>query len=392
MELPVAKKELLNSVSHSVRAAQAVLQYGVGAMVDFPDQTLMTAAPEYWKEQVVQIHDERLERALRVNYFGLPAGKEDAPEGISYVRFPEWYFCPKCRRFQPLKDWIKAYRKKPGRAEKDPNMIKSPKCPYCNPGQELVVARIITVCGQYGFKCEGKHPWKHTKELCSRYPKVLQRGSSSVYFPVTESSLVIPPYSSQINQKVESSKGFEKCKEVISRYKKSSAIPKALLPTLIEEQIKSSSNDISLEKSIESKKVYDILERKWMSTDPEDEYTTTSVKYRAEEYEALNGEVSFPTGDGGDFVREATDISAYKIPYIKSISLIHKVREVQALIGFSRLNPIEPAVSKENAERLVSVTQPETDWYPAYEVRGEGIFIEFDNDAISEWSKAHPEV
>lgn len=146
MELPVAKKELLNSVTHSVRAAQAVLQYGVGAMVDFPDQTLMTAAPEYWKEQVVQIHDERLERALRVNYFGLPAGKEDAPEGISYVRFPEWYFCPKCRRFQPLKDWIKAYRKKPGRAEKDPNMIKSPKCPYCNPGQELVVARIITVC------------------------------------------------------------------------------------------------------------------------------------------------------------------------------------------------------------------------------------------------------
>ena len=65
---------------------------------------------------------------------------------------------------------------------------------------------------------------------------------------------------------------------------------------------------------------------------------------------------------------------------------------MQALIGFSRLNPIEPAVSKENAERLVSVKQPETDWYPAYEVRGEGIFIEFDNDAISEWSKAHPEV
>ena len=99
-------------------------------------------------------------------------------------------------------------------------------------------------------------------------------------------------------------------------------LPKALLPTLIEEQIKSSSNDISLEKGIESKKVYDILERKWMSTDPEDEYTTTSVKYRAEEYEALNGEVSFPTGDGGDFVREATDISAYKIPYIKSICRI----------------------------------------------------------------------
>ena len=35
------------------------------------------------------------------------------------------------------------------------------------------------------------------------YPKVLQRGSSSVYFPITVSSLVIPPYSSLITKKIE---------------------------------------------------------------------------------------------------------------------------------------------------------------------------------------------
>ena len=38
------KRAQLNRVTHSVRASQAVLQYGVGAMVDFPDQTLMTAS------------------------------------------------------------------------------------------------------------------------------------------------------------------------------------------------------------------------------------------------------------------------------------------------------------------------------------------------------------
>ena len=48
MELDVAKKVLLNRYTHSVRASQAVLQYGVGAMVDVPNQALMTAAPEYW--------------------------------------------------------------------------------------------------------------------------------------------------------------------------------------------------------------------------------------------------------------------------------------------------------------------------------------------------------
>ena len=104
----------LNKYSHSVRAAQAVLQYGVGAMVNFPDQTLMTAAPEYWKKSVQHIHDERMEKALNVAYFGMPGSKDEVEyrEGISYTRFPEWYFCPKCRRFQPIEDWQKEYAQK----------------------------------------------------------------------------------------------------------------------------------------------------------------------------------------------------------------------------------------------------------------------------------------
>ena len=92
------KKYELNKVTHSVRAAQAVLQYGVGAMVDFPDQTLVTAAPEYWNG-TSRIIDDRFAKALGVDWFALPTD-------ISYARFPEWYFCPKCRVFQPLKKWI----------------------------------------------------------------------------------------------------------------------------------------------------------------------------------------------------------------------------------------------------------------------------------------------
>ena len=105
------EKIRLNAVSHSVRAAQAVLQYGVGAMVDFPSQTLMTAAPEHWNDEIVRIHDERLEKSLGVRYFGMPAGGKNR-DGIAYVRFPEWYFCPKCRRFQPLSKWIAEYNKR----------------------------------------------------------------------------------------------------------------------------------------------------------------------------------------------------------------------------------------------------------------------------------------
>ena len=84
MNKQIKEKVDLNEITHSVRASQAVLQYGVGAMVDFPDQTLVTSAPEYWNKSE-KIYDDRFASALGVKYFMLPTN-------ISYVRFPEWYF------------------------------------------------------------------------------------------------------------------------------------------------------------------------------------------------------------------------------------------------------------------------------------------------------------
>lgn len=464
MALESAKKVTLNRITHSVRASQAVLQYGVGAMVDFPNQTLMTAAPEYWQEQVVQIHDERLERVLHVDYFGLPGGQDDPQcrEGISYVRFPEWYFCPKCRKFQSIKKWVKEYKSK-AKAHQlvtDPDMIKFVKCPTCR--QDLVVTRIVTACScghiddfpwvkwvhcqnayggpkqicdhpsltfktsasstegleglsvecktcgakatlkgafdngkfeeldrkyenRYNFRCAGRHPWKNTREKCTKYPKVLQRGSSSVYFPITASSLVIPPYSSLLTKKIEGSSAFSKYKDVISEYKKIPFISNELLSTLIQGSIEGCIKDVSLEIGVGVEKVRPILERKWIAPLPEEEYSTLSVKYRSEEYEALSGEVALPSDDYGDFLRESTNIENYAIPHIKNISLIHKIREVQALTGFSRLKPIEQIEINGESEKAVLIKQLDTNWFPAYEVRGEGIFIEFAEADISKW-------
>ena len=134
-------KVTLNRVTHSVRATQAVLQYGVGSMVDFPDQTLITTAPEYWSG-TIRIYDDRFAKALGVDCFAMPTD-------ISYARFPEWYFCPKCRKFQPIKQWIAEYRKQARirTIESDAYMLKHMQCPTCH--QDLVVARIVTVC-QHG--------------------------------------------------------------------------------------------------------------------------------------------------------------------------------------------------------------------------------------------------
>ena len=118
MRVQIKSKQDLNRVTHSVRAAQAVLQYGVGAMVDFQDQTLVTAAPEYWTK-TQRIFDDRFAKALNVDYFATPVN-------IAYDRFPQWYFCPKCRRFQTLSKWKQEYREKVKDKDLaiDPYMIK----------------------------------------------------------------------------------------------------------------------------------------------------------------------------------------------------------------------------------------------------------------------------
>lgn len=135
MSIDIQKEKVrLSEITHAVRASQAVVQYGVGAMVDFIDQTLMTAAPEYWHDQIEKIHDERLEKVLHVEYFGMPGNKSEHEFGVSYVRFPQWYFCPRCRKFQPIDKWVEEYKTATSMkwaVEKDPHMVKHMMCPKC---------------------------------------------------------------------------------------------------------------------------------------------------------------------------------------------------------------------------------------------------------------------
>ena len=116
-------KVFLNKVTHTVRTAQAVLQYGVGAMVDFPDQTLMTAAPEYWDDKIIHIHDERLE-----NDMWILACRGRTSFGKEYLTCV--FLVLKCRRFQPLVKWVKNTGIKPRRSRKS-NHMKRPRCLEC---------------------------------------------------------------------------------------------------------------------------------------------------------------------------------------------------------------------------------------------------------------------
>jgi ssDNA-binding Zn-finger/Zn-ribbon topoisomerase 1 len=457
----------LGKVTHSVRAAQAILQYGVGAMVDFPDQTLMTAAPEYWgnKNDFKLIRDERLERQLDVDYFAIPHDNSDPKQkGIAYTRFPQWYFCPKCRRLAPLTEWYREYKSYWTKVNKehlnkengDPYM-KKPVClgDKCRgskgKGVGLVPARIIVACAAGhiddfpwvewvharsnkpicgnpklffktgvnstagleglsvicesckasvslehafdkdglvklipGYFCSGNMPWSHRHVSCGCIPQAKQRGALVVYYPKVDSSLVIPPYSDRLRTRIVNSAEFMDYK---SKIRDNEVFEPGTKGAYIAKRFEIWLSDLSSAINVGPQIVRPILTALLCDeeTDSETEDTSSEV-YRQAEYYALNGMT--PQSDDDDFQREEKSGNEYDIPGVIQVALLHKIREVRALIGFTRLDPPNTGtlgIPPQDQGRFQCVKRDETRWYPGYEVRGEGIFIQFDNDVVSNW-------
>lgn len=447
----------MDQITHSVRRSQAVLQYGVGAMIDFPSQVLMTALPEEWKNPEI-VHDERLEKLLGVKQFISPS----EAGGVPFVRFPRWYFCPKCRRFQPIEKWQKEYAQKSKRKGNDADtyMLKNPKC--SRDEQELVPARIVVVCerghiddfpwinwvhrkNRFGekdvcsspqllfktgssassglegveiecttcgakaslagafnpnafeeaqnsskfhtsFYCQGNHPWKHEHEACDKFPRAMQRGAAAVYFPRTISSLVIPPYSSLLTSKIENAEAFKRFEAVIDDLKTDTENQEdsEILTGKIYEKIEKYAQTIADEIYEDVEGVKAVLKRREFPSLSSDCTEDPELQYKAEEYKALTGKIKSDQFERDEFLREEPDASLYCIKGVRSIALIHKVKEVTALIGYSRIDPTNAMSAKED-DRFVSVIRPGTEFYPAYISRGEGIFIEFDRKKLTEF-------
>lgn len=459
----------LYNTTHNVRRSQAITPFGVGAMTDFIDQTLMAAAPEYWKEGTV-IHDERLEKALGVSEFRMPPSYDECKVGLPFVRFPEWYFCPSCRRFKPISEWEKEYLKnyKPRKNSTSSDM-KTPRCLECRTRPQLVPARIITVC-EYGhiqdfpwvewvhvrddrnickspqlkistgantaglegikiecicgaktnmassfnedifeklnkkledkgwfneecnFGCKGHMPWKGKKVKCNSPQKTVQRGASNVYFSKVDSSIVIPPYSDKITVDVEKCRLFDEFIHGLTR-----AEDKGKRQQYLDDYVEDYINDISDEINCDKRSVRKVIERKigFKSAILGEGTTITRNKYREEEYKALVGELGLERVPSKDFKIERVDGSKYNLDHISKVILVHKMREVRSLTAFSRINSPDQNVISDGqhvAGNVVSSKEEKTSWFPAFEVRGEGIFIEFNNRKIDDWIEKYEDV
>ncbi len=71
---------------------------------------------------------------------------------------------------------------------------------------------------------------------------------------------------------------------------------------------------------------------------------------------------------------------------VEAVVQLHRLREVSALVGFTRLDPVLPDVDG----RYASDAEPaplsvSSDWFPAVENRGEGFFVQLRSEAVLRW-------
>jgi len=92
---------------------------------------------------------------------------------------------------------------------------------------------------------------------------------------------------------------------------------------------------------------------------------------------------------GRDFQLRVVEPPKRYAKYLEKIVLVERLREVRALVGFSRIeSPSDydnPAAFPEDQRVSLSRTQPT--WVPASEIRGEGLFFHFKEDVIRKWCK-----
>ena len=109
---------------------------------------------------------------------------------------------------------------------------------------------------------------------------------------------------------------------------------------------------------------------------------SSEVEFRRQEYDAiLRGQ----QGEGTELTVEVLDsgnFDAELLGFVEKVCLVRKLRETRVLTGFSRLVPVQDPTS---SQLLPMSERNDLNWLPATAVYGEGIFIQFEDEHLSNW-------
>lgn len=405
----------------SIRPSQLITTFGPGAIVDLPRVSALVSGIESWPTRDDLIVDEpRLARALGVRALFAPAVEErrGRPQGTIPSRvFPRYLLCPVCRLLAPLDEfrWDPRWAefrcgdprcKSQGRFRVLPSRFvvacerghlddfpfhtyvhgESRSCTgplrlydsgatgsisdirvFCQAtrtGRSLSAAfgEDVRILGP----CTRRRPWLSLDDLdreCDARPWAVLRGASNLYFSVVRSALSVPPWADPINDDI------ARYETIFSRVSTVEELEVLLHAGNFPELANHSVTD-----------VFDALQRRRQPVAFQDAGSLLRAEWQA---------LRHPTRSAGatDFETEEVSPPEGYEGFIDQVVLAHRLREVRALQGFTRIEPPgswgdEP----DDPSRIAPLGSRRPDWLPAVVVRGEGVFIELKHDVVVGWT------
>lgn len=400
----------------SVRRSQVVTTYGPGALIAVDDESFMVAGIDRW--DVVDadtIPERRLEQQLHVHALYLPPSQTErfsSARGLPVIRFPLMHSCPECRRLdwfwklsadddnicarceRPLVPSRFVIACKNGHIDDFPysRWVHEGRIPEGDHRLELTtrgssasLRDILITCscgarrtldGAFDrrkiaeiTRCQGRRPWLSDQEECGGAVRTLQRGASNVWFSSVRSALSIPPWSDGVYQ-------------LLERYwlmLKSVTDPDMLknILTGMGAALTAHGHDV------------DELVRAVLARQAEEAgEVAADTKTKSQEYDALLAGRA-ESDQNQQFVAEPFDPPAILAPFFERVVSVPRLREVRALVGFTRLQPTSQ--NSDDTSRMASLSRGDIPWLPAIEVRGEGVFLVLDRARLASWEQT-PEV
>lgn len=216
-------------------------------------------------------------------------------------------------------------------------------------------------------RCRGRHPHLGTYEPngCDRDPVLMVAGASNQWFPLTLSALALPKgQGGDIDKLLDDH--WPELRTVMDRGQLDFM---AGLPAY------------SFLKQFDADALFAaIVARKQGGEKSAPSAPEVQADLFGPEWEALSGPVPPP---GDDFALRQVPVPAHLGDFFSDLRQVERLREVRALIGFTRLDAPDPE-SPEIATR-VELSRGRQKWVPASEVRGEGIFVRVRDDLMADW-------
>ena len=425
----------MSRASGSVRQSQVITTYGPGALIDLPAHSAIVGGLDAWPADLEEIVEPRLSRALQ-RITKVPAPKLYAPppapsepwapaKGIGAWLFPEWFVVQE--RFAPggegdgrSRSRRLAHRKaldERGRFEGLPvvptrfvcacprghvddldwrTFVHRARTPCrrqlwldergttgglgelnvrCECGQARNLSEASDIGANPLGKCRGARPWlgRNQNEECEQLSRLLIRTATNAYFPQVTSVLSLPSAGAALREAVASVWDVLQIVRNAGRLAELKEVPKvarALAPFDDEQALRaidearSGADDDRPLKEAELEAL--LAAEEGYGDEPPRDAHFHACRLPAPAWRVSNGD-----GNGGR---------------IASVTQLHRLREVVALFGFTRLDAVTPDIHGDfESDVMRADIALEPQWFPAVENRGEGVFVELRAGAVADW-------